>query len=138
MLESGRRVIVQGRTGVTSPGLLRIGSIDHRSLFPRAALVVHHGGAGTTNAACAAGVPSVVVPHVGDQRYWAARLYRLGVAPRPQLVAKLTADGLASAALAAASDHAMRQRAHELGEQVRLEDGVRGAADAIETVASTG
>jgi UDP:flavonoid glycosyltransferase YjiC (YdhE family) len=138
MLESGRRVIVQGRTGVTSPGLLRIGSIDHRSLFPRAALVVHHGGAGTTNAACAAGVPSVVVPHVGDQRYWAARLYRLGVAPRPQLVAKLTADGLASAALAAASDHAMRQLAHELGEQVRLEDGVRGAADAIETVASTG
>jgi UDP:flavonoid glycosyltransferase YjiC (YdhE family) len=99
---------------------------------------VHHGGAGTTNAACAAGVPSVVVPHVGDQRYWAARLYRLGVAPRPQLVAKLTADGLASAALAAASDHAMRQLAHELGEQVRLEDGVRGAADAIETVASTG
>ncbi|HEU5326413.1 MAG TPA: glycosyltransferase [Candidatus Limnocylindria bacterium] len=138
ILESGRRVILQGRTEVTSPGLLSIGAVDHRSLFPRAALVVHHGGAGTTNAACAAGVPSLVVPHVGDQRYWADRLHRLGVAPAPQPVSKLTADGLVSAALAAASDHDMHGRARALGQRVRAEDGVTTAADAIEGVAPAG
>ena len=48
------------------PGTVRAGSprrracsassaVDHRALFPRAALVVHHGGAGTTHAVVAAG-----------------------------------------------------------------------------------
>ena len=39
ILESGRRVVVQGSiaAGVTSPGLIRIGEVDHRALFPRAA-----------------------------------------------------------------------------------------------------
>jgi sterol 3beta-glucosyltransferase len=135
MLESGRRVIVQDGTPVTSPGVLRIGAVDHRALFPRASLIVHHGGAGTTNAACAAGVPSLVVPHVGDQRYWADRLYRLGVAARPQLVTKLTADGLASAALAAASDHALHERARLLGERMRDEDGVSRSVTLLEALA---
>lgn len=132
ILESGRRVVVQGRTAVTSPGLLHIGAVDHRSLFPRASLVVHHGGAGTTNAACAAGVPSLVVPHVGDQRYWGDRLHRLGLAPKPQLVTKLTAQDLAAAALAAASDHALHERARLLGERVGEEDGVSQAVALIE------
>ena len=39
ILESGRRVVVQGSiaAGVDSPGLIRIGAVDHRALFPRAA-----------------------------------------------------------------------------------------------------
>jgi sterol 3beta-glucosyltransferase len=135
ILESGRRVVVQGGTAVASPGLLHVGAVDHRSLFPRASLVVHHGGAGTTHAACAAGVPSLVVPHVGDQRYWADRLHRLGVAPTPQPVAKLTAEGLASAALAAASDHALHERARLLGERVRQENGVSRSVALLEGLA---
>ena len=70
LLEAGRRVIVQGpyrRRPEASPSLLRVGAVDHRALLPRAALAVHHGGAGTSHAVAAAGIPSVVVPHVGDQ-----------------------------------------------------------------------
>ena len=79
ILEGGRRVVVQGEmaAGVSSPSLIRIGAVDHRALFPRAALVVHHGGSGTTHAVVRGGVPSLVVPHVGDQPYWADRLRRL-------------------------------------------------------------
>ncbi len=101
ILEGGRRVVVQGGVAadVASPNLLRIGAVDHRALFPRAALVIHHGGSGTTHAVCAAGVPSLVIPHVGDQPYWADRLRRLGVAPDPQPVRSLRADRLADAAL---------------------------------------
>jgi sterol 3beta-glucosyltransferase len=134
MLDAGRRVVVQGAAAasVASPNLARIGPVDHRALFPRAALVVHHGGAGTTHAACAAGVPSVVVPHVGDQRYWADRLHRLGVAPQPLPVGKLDAERLAEGALAAAADPVLRATAQDLAAQIAGEDGVAASVAAIE------
>ena len=136
ILESGRRVVVQGGVAadVASPGLLRIGAVDHRALFPRAALVVHHGGSGTTHAACAAGVPSLVIPHVGDQPYWADRLQRLGVAPRPQPVRGLRAERLADAALAAAADRSMKERAQRLATELAGEDGLGVAVAALEAL----
>ena len=132
MLESGRRVVLQGRSTLSSPNLATIGAVDHRALLPRAAVVVHHGGAGTTHAACAAGVPSVVVPHVGDQRYWADRLHRLGVAPAPQPPNALRADRLADATLATAADPAMRQASGALALRLAGEDGLGSAVSAIE------
>lgn len=132
LLDGGRRVVLQGRAALTSPSLVTTGAVDHRALFPRAAVVVHHGGAGTTHAACAAGVPSVVVPHVGDQRYWADRLHRLGVAPEPQLARDLRADRLADAVLGAAADPAMRRSAQELAGRLRAEDGLGSAVKALE------
>jgi UDP:flavonoid glycosyltransferase YjiC (YdhE family) len=132
ILRGGRRVVLQGGQGADSPSLLRIGPIDHRALFPRAALVVHHGGAGTIHAVAAAGVPSVVVPHVGDQRYWADRANRLGVAPAPLLARGLTADALAQAVLGAAADPGLRQAAAALAEVVAAEDGVEAATALLE------
>ena len=138
ILESGRRVVVQGTiaAGVSSPGLIRIGAVDHRALFPRAALVVHHGGSGTTHAVVAAGVPSLVIPHVGDQPYWADRLRRLGVAAEPQPVRGLNAEPLASAALASAADPAMSKRAAALASELETERGLDAAVGAIETFAN--
>ena len=134
ILERGRRVVVQGSIAavVTSPSLIRIGEVDHRALFPRAALVVHHGGSGTTHAVVAAGVPSLVIPHVGDQPYWADRLRRLGVAPEPQAVRGLQAERLASAAVASAADPAMRERASALASELQQERGLDEATNAIE------
>ncbi len=136
ILGSGRRVVVQGGVAaeVISPGLLRIGVVDHRALFPRAALVVHHGGSGTTHAVCAAGVPSLVIPHVGDQPYWADRLQRLRVAPRAQPVRGLRADRLADAALAAAGDRPMKERAQRLTTELAGEDGLGDAVAALEAL----
>lgn len=137
ILDGGRRVVLQGTVAAeaSSPNLLRIGALDHRVLFPRAALVIHHGGAGTTHAACAAGVPSVVVPHIGDQRYWADRLRRLGVAPEPQPVSDLRADRLAESALAASSDHEMHEAARGLARAMASEDGISSAISALESAA---
>lgn len=137
MLEGGRRVVVQGSVahGLRSPNLARIGPVDHRALFRRAAVVVHHGGSGTTQTACAAGVPSVVVPYVGDQPYWADRLHRLGVAPSAQPMRTPRADALASAVLAAAADRPMHERAAELARRMAEEDGIGSAVAAIESAA---
>ena len=132
MLEGGRRIVLQGHAPTSSPNLATIGAVDHRALFPRASVVVHHGGAGTTHAACAAGVPSVVVPHVGDQRYWGDRLQRLGVAPAPQPAKDLRAGRLADAALATAVDPAMRLAATALAQRLAAEDGLGSAVAAIE------
>ena len=52
----------------------------HQLLFPRAAAVVHPGGAGTLAQALRAGRPMLVVPHAHDQPDNAARATRLGVA----------------------------------------------------------
>ncbi len=49
-------------------------------LFPRAAAIVHQGGAGTTAQAMRAGRPMLVVPFAHDQQDNAARVERLGIA----------------------------------------------------------
>jgi rhamnosyltransferase subunit B len=49
-------------------------------LFPQAAVVVHHGGIGTSAQGLAAGVPQLVMPMGFDQPDNAARLMRLDVA----------------------------------------------------------
>lgn len=137
MLDGGRRLVVQGDLArdVVSPNLLRIGAVDHRALLPRAGLVIHHGGAGTTHAVVAGGVPSVVVPHVGDQRYWADRLYRLGVAAEPIPVNRLDGRLMAERALAAAADPRLDQAAQRLAAAVNAEDGIGTAVAEIERAA---
>lgn len=138
LASAGQRVIVQGDIGgeIASPNVARIGRVDHRALFPWASVVVHHGGAGTTHAVVAAGRPSVVVPHVGDQRYWAHRLWELGVAPRPIILDRLEAQALADAVEAASIDQPMRARAAKLASAIAEERGVENAVAAIESVAA--
>ncbi|GAA4932486.1 glycosyltransferase [Streptomyces coeruleoprunus] len=83
---AGVRAVVQaGWAGLSGRGddVLAIGDVPHDWLFPRTAAVVHHAGAGTTAAGLRAGVPALPVPVMADQPFWASRLYRLGVAPRP-------------------------------------------------------
>ncbi len=52
----------------------------HSLLFPRASIVVHHGGVGSTAQALASGRPQLVTPVFGDQFDNARRLVELGLA----------------------------------------------------------
>ncbi|HEX6129803.1 MAG TPA: nucleotide disphospho-sugar-binding domain-containing protein [Candidatus Limnocylindria bacterium] len=94
-------------------------------LFPRAAVVVHHGGAGT-HAVAAAGVPSVVIPHVGDQAFWADRLRRLGAVPPPVTPRALDAANLADRLRTAATSAQVRAGAGNLQRRLEDEDGLAG------------
>lgn len=127
---SGHRAIVQGLPVVASDVVCRAATFDHRSVLRRVALVAHHGGAGTVHAVAAAGVPSVVVPHVGDQRYWAERLARIGVAPAPIGADELTAAVL-SDRIATAAGPEIRAAATSLGSAIEREDGVGAAVARI-------
>ncbi|MBZ0276030.1 MAG: glycosyltransferase, partial [Anaerolineae bacterium] len=77
--QSGQRgLLLTGWGGISQRDLpdnvLMIDSAPHSWLFPRMAAVVHHGGAGTTAAGLRAGVPSLIIPHFGDQMFWGARV----------------------------------------------------------------
>lgn len=116
------------------PGVRHVLEVDHAWLFPRVRAVVHHGGAGTTAQALRAGVPSVVVPMVGDQPYWARRLHELGAGAPPVPAKGLTADALAHAIRAVVGDPAMAERARHLARQMAGEGGAAEAADLLAEV----
>jgi vancomycin aglycone glucosyltransferase len=102
-----------------------IGEVNQQALFPRVAAAVHHGGAGTTTTAARAGAPQVIVPQIGDQPYWAGRVWDLGIGaahdgPTP------TAESL-SAALEAALNPETRTRAHALASSIAGDGAMRAA-----------
>ena len=63
----------------TNNYIFTIDRISHDQLFQHASVVIHHGGAGTTASVLHAGVPHIVVPHFGDQKFFAKEVRRLGV-----------------------------------------------------------
>jgi rhamnosyltransferase subunit B len=103
----------------------------HAELFPRAAVVVHHGGAGTTGQALRAGRPALIVPHAHDQPDNALRATRIGAArsvdARRYSARRATAE---LDRLLTASRYATA--AAEVGRRVRAEDGVGTACQAID------
>jgi UDP:flavonoid glycosyltransferase YjiC (YdhE family) len=106
--------------------------VPHSWLFPRVSAVVHHGGSGTTGAGLRAGVPSVIVPHMGDQPFWAQRVIELGVGPQPIPRRQLTAIKLANAISKAVKDTHIQARARSLGETIRKEEGIKRTIEIIE------
>lgn len=104
----------------------------HSWLFPKMAAVVHHGGSGTTASGMRAGVPTVVVPHQGDQGFWGRTVQALGVGTAPIPRKKLTADNLAAAITEATGNRTMRANARALGEKIQQEDGLAEAVKWVE------
>jgi UDP:flavonoid glycosyltransferase YjiC (YdhE family) len=134
---SGMRAVMALGWGGLSPrdlpdSVYALESVPHDWLFPRVAAVVHHGGAGTTAAGLRAGVPSVVVPFILDQFFWANRVARLGVGPPAVPYSRLSAQRLARAIAGAVGEPGIRERAAALGARIRAEDGVGKAVGTIE------
>jgi rhamnosyltransferase subunit B len=105
----------------------------YSGLFPRASLVVHQGGVGTTAQCLRAGRPMLIMPYSHDQPDNARRMRRLGVARviqrsnyKPWRVARRLR------AMIAEPEYA--DRARDVAEQVAREDGVRTACDALEAL----
>ncbi len=111
-----------------------VGRVPHRALFPRCAVIVHHGGSGTTQAALLGGRPSVVVAHVADQFLWGDELVRLGAASASLRRLTIRSSSLARAIIAARTHPRFTTSARVLGDKMRNEDGVAAAVHAIESI----
>ncbi|MDO8614705.1 MAG: glycosyltransferase [Dehalococcoidia bacterium] len=139
--QAGVRAIIEpGMAGLGAadmpPEILVASDVPHAWLLPRVAALVHHGGVGTTASALHAGIPSVVVPHVFDQFFWAERARKLGVAPAPISLKSLTAASLSAAIRKAVEDRKLLERARRLGEILKHERGPEGAVQLVEDYAS--
>jgi hypothetical protein len=56
-----------------------VSAVNFAATFPACRAVVHHGGAGTTAAGLRAGVPTLILWTLPDQRIWGAQVKRLKV-----------------------------------------------------------
>lgn len=132
---NARAVLLDGRD--TSPErdghVLRCGYAPHSLLFPRASVIIHHGGIGTTGQALRSGQPQLVVPHMGDQHDHAHRVVELGLGLSLH-AARFNADAAASLVRRLLDDERRRMAARRIRESVASEDGAAAAAAAIEAV----
>ncbi len=128
-----RLVLDSGWTGLGGVGSERVQVVsdtDHTTLFPRMSAVVHHGGAGTTHTAAAAGVPSMAVPYYADQPFWGRRLRDVGVGAMPVPRRHLSAVTLAER-ISTMGGNGISSRAAQIGEAMRAERGLATAAEFI-------
>lgn len=114
--------------------IYRLDYAPHSWLFPRMAALVHHGGAGTTAAALRAGIPSVPIPHSGDQPFWSKRLHQIGAGTVPLPRSRLNAVDLADRITTAVDDPQLRRRADILGAKIRAENGAAAIVSAINKI----
>jgi sterol 3beta-glucosyltransferase len=89
IISSGWGGLSVGPQFKNDPDVLFIDSVSHSSLFPLVKVVLHHGGIGTTHAALRAGTPSVIVPFIVDQPWWAHKLYKQKLGPKSLPLRKL-------------------------------------------------
>jgi UDP:flavonoid glycosyltransferase YjiC (YdhE family) len=103
----------------------------YSALFPRATLVVHQGGVGTTAQCLRAGKPMLIMPYSHDQPDNARRMRRLKVA---RVIQRQNYFPLRVAAKLKAmlDDPRLPLRAEVVAGQLQHEDGVRSACDALE------
>jgi len=114
-----------------APDVLTVGTLPHGLLFPRAALAVHHGGAGTSARAARAGIPQVILPHALDQFPWSARIAERGLGPKPILKHRPTARILADRIRKALGDAGVRGRAVSLARKLAGRDGAAQVAEIL-------
>jgi UDP:flavonoid glycosyltransferase YjiC (YdhE family) len=134
---AGVRGIVQsGWAGLEVVGddVLTVGDVPHHWLFPRTAAVAHHCGAGTAAAGLRAGVPTIAIPGLGDQPFWARRLLALGVSAATIPQRKLTSERLADAVRIAVCDRRLRDASRSIAAIVNAEDGEGRAVEAVQKV----
>ena len=103
----------------------------YSKLFPRAALVVHQGGVGTTAQCLRAGKPMLVMPYSHDQPDNGRRVRRLKVA---RVIQRrfYTPIRVARKLRAMMAEPLFALRAKLVANRLEHEDGVRSACDALE------
>ena len=135
--QSGQRGILHmGWGGLGNQSLpdhvFKIEYAPYEWLFPRMAMVIHHGGSGTTAFGLRSGVPSCAVSFVFDQHYWGERIAELGVGPKPIRYKELTAKRLLEAIRLGVGNPQIKQKAFELGQRIREEKGIENALNVFE------
>lgn len=114
-------------------GTRLVNYVPFDAVLPRAKIMIHHGGMGSTHRAVVHGVPQIVVPHAADQRGQARR------ASQALVGLNLTAHDVRHGKLlegtrALLKDERVQQNARDLAAEMTSLGGADSAADAIEAI----
>jgi rhamnosyltransferase subunit B len=132
----GRRCVLIGSSaGAVAPTANRmvVPSTPYARIFPRASVVVHHGGFGTCAEALRAGKPSLITPFAFDQFDTAARVHAAG------LGRWFAGKPTSAAAMVTALDWVLRSAPLEAGARAaaaRIAAAPNGADRAAELIAA--
>jgi len=124
-------------TRFLSPSILSVPYAPYSQVFPRASVIVHQGGSGTTAQSLRAGRPTLFVPWGWDQPDNAARVVRRGAAlslPKNRYSVARAVHALRRLM----TEPAFSANAAAAAKYVQGESGVLGAADAIERLLCKG
>ncbi len=137
----GKKIIIQaGWAGLTierpRPEMKCIGKLSHDQLFKYASMVIHHGGSGTTASVLHAGVPNIIIPHIGDQWFFANEVKKLGCGL--EVKRKRWPEDLPKAVRKVEESERMRNRAREVAEILSREDGPSNAVRVLEALVGSG
>lgn len=134
----GHRCLIIGHpSGARFPEqTLAVPYAPYDQVFPRAAAVVVHGGAGTTGEALRGGKPIIGVPFAYDQFGQCQAIERIGVGVRVGRRRRSRGD-FVELLRRVLSDDALRRRAAESGQRFAAErDGAEVGADWVERLCS--
>ena len=106
---------------------------SYSGLFPRASLVVHQGGVGTTAQCLRAGRPMLIMPYSHDQPDNARRMKRMGAACVIQR-AQYKPWSVARSIRAMLANPNYAEQARKAAGEVARENGVKSACDALESL----
>jgi rhamnosyltransferase subunit B len=111
--------------------ILHLDYVDLASVLPHAALLVHHGGIGTTARALEAGVPQIISPQAFDQPDNGHRISQLAAGTMIGR-SRLSGEALAGAAQWLLNDERTRRALADLACRVREANAITRAADILE------
>ena len=113
------------------PDILIIQHTNLNWLFPKMKAVVHHGGVGTTGIGLQAGIPTLLVTFIHDQRFWGWRLHQMGVMPKPIPKKALNYELFIKQLSELLNNIEYRNKTLKLSSSMQREDGVTFAVDKI-------
>lgn len=133
--KTGQRALVSkgwGNLGADEvpENILMIGNCPHDWLFRQVSCVIHHGGAGTTAAGLALGLPTIIIPFFGDQQFWGSIVAQAGAGPSPIQYKRLNSQNL-SDAIQKALETSILDRAQSIATKMEEESGVRHAVNSF-------
>jgi len=116
--------------GAPEDRVVSLDYVDLGALLPQAALLVHHGGMGTTARALEAGIPQIICPHGYDQPDNGARIVDLGVGAVAE-VSKSSGEVWASAASELLESESVAVKLRQLSSRLAGSSAVARAADLL-------
>jgi len=113
--------------------VLALPYIPYSHVFPKASVVTHQGGSGTTGEALRAGRPMLIVPHRWDQPDNACRIERLGAGlhlPR----SRYTVETAAAAIGRLLDNPRFSAISAEMASRIQGENAIGSACDVIHSL----